>query len=255
MSISVRKSGRNSEQAVYYREISLGPEFITPHGKIGIAKIALLLQQLASEHYFSAGETFQSMNSEGRIWILTKIEITFCDSAFIGQQLAVKTWSRAFLKGKAYREFLFTANEQVVLKAQTEWIHFDLKNLKQLHLDKDIIIDFPQYNNTNFHSSIAEWHPEILQKISTSISYPLRYNDFDILHHMNNTRYFEFIEDFCYKNKYVPTNIKHRFRKEISLGTENISIEINEHTGNSFLYQFKKEEMVCAIGECQFENL
>lgn len=176
-------------------------------------------QDIATKHSRSVGSGPEVLLKEGVVWILNRLEIDFQDYPILGDDIDITTWHRGVKTFKGFREFKVEAKHNLLAKGSSVWIFFDLKKKKIIRAPLDLSQSYQPEDETQFEKQIDDWYPpgKIEPEKETQIS--LRYSDFDLNLHVNNTIYLGFIETLIHSTIEQGTkvkNIKIRYNKEIS---------------------------------------
>lgn len=204
----------------YFNEIHLNADDVNYKGELTLKRLMLLFQKVALLHYTQRAQNFSDMMKIGKVWVLTKIEIDIDSMPKISEDIIISTWSRGASGHKGIREFSVTKNGISIIKAQTQWAYIDLKEKKLSHFDNSLYPNFEQNNETHFDHELSSWRISSKENIITEKTYQLRQTDFDINKHLNNTTYFEILEDYLMNKEIIPKHIFAAYAKEVPLEVE-----------------------------------
>lgn len=90
------------------------------------------LQAAAIEHWYS---TVAAEISDSLRWIVKKHEIEYFKPAFLHDSLTVKTWIEAFGGVSSVRSYEIHREQDLIVRAQTQWIAVDPQSMKPKRLD------------------------------------------------------------------------------------------------------------------------
>jgi acyl-ACP thioesterase len=201
--------------------------FDTDHQlKLRIQSVARFFQEIAVFHSTRVGVGPDVLSKKGVGWFLNRLEIEFFRYPMLGENIKIITWSRGFKRYKAYREYLIESPQGEIARGSSIWIFFDFNRKRIAKVPVQISGLYEVDKEKYFDKEIDDWktcgriHPEKQMDIS------LRYSDFDVNGHVNNTIYLEFLETLYHKtinSKANPIrNIKIRFNREIGKVRESI---------------------------------
>lgn len=204
-----------------------------------VEAVARYFQEIAILHSIKVGAGPDLLFSRGVIWFLNRLEIEVVRYPLLGEKLKITTWSRGFCHHTGLREYRIESEKGLVAKGSSVWIFFDFKKKKIMKVPADIESLYQFEPEKGFEDELANWktcgrlEPEKERTIS------LRYGDFDVNGHVNNTIYLGLIETLFHKtlalgNKRLG-NVKIRFAREISKSVESVRIGCKNVDGN---YQF-----------------
>lgn len=216
----------------YFNEIHLNADDVNYRGELTLKRLMLLFQKVALLHYTQRAQSFSEMMNIGKAWVLTKIEIDIESMPVISDNIIISTWSRGANAHKGIREFSVTKNGYHIIKAQTQWAYLDFKEKKLSHFKSELFPQFEQSEETHFKHEISSWRIQTEGNNKLEKTYQLRQTDFDINRHLNNTTYFEILEDYLMNNKIKPKHILAAYAKEVPLETRELLFKINESNGD-----------------------
>lgn len=170
---------------------------------------------------------------------MNRLEIEVVRYPLLGEKLTITTWSRGFRHHTGLREYCIESEKGLVARGSSVWIFFDFSKKKIIKVPAEIESLYRFEPEKGFEDELAGWktcgkiEPEKKQTLS------LRYGDFDVNGHVNNTIYLGFIETLFHKIT-IPgdkrlRNVKIRFAREISRSVESVCIGWKRVDGH---YQF-----------------
>lgn len=199
---------------------------IDQYHKLRVQSVARFFQEIAVSHSTSVGAGPDVLSEKGVGWFLNRLEIEFFRYPVLGEDIKITTWSRGFKRYKAYRDYLIESPQGEIARGSSIWLFFDF-NRKRISKVPVQISDLYEVDKEKyFDKEIDDWKacgridPEKQMDIS------LRYSDFDVNGHVNNTIYLGFLETLYHRtinSKAKPIkNIKIRFNREIGNARESI---------------------------------
>ena len=194
--------------------------------KLRVQSVARFFQEMATLHSTKIGAGPDVLFEKGVIWFLNRLEIEFFRYPSLGEDIKITTWSRGFKGFKGFREYHIQSSLGDIARGSSVWLFFDLKR-KRISKVPAQISDLYEFEQEKwFDKEINDWQtcgkidPEQQMDIS------LRYSDFDVNSHVNNTIYLGFLETLYHKtinsNSKPIKNIKIRFSREIGSDKDNI---------------------------------
>jgi len=194
--------------------------------KLTVQSAARFFQEMATHHSTTIGVGPDVLFKKGVIWFLNRLEIEFFRYPSLGEDIKVTTWSRGFKGFKGFREYHIHSSSGDIARGSGVWLFFDLNRKRISKVPGDISRHYEFENEKYFDTEINDWqtcgkiNPEKQMDIS------LRYSDFDVNGHVNNTIYLGFLETLYHKTINAGStpikNIKIRFSREIDSGKDNI---------------------------------
>lgn len=191
--------------------------------KATLPTICNFLQDVAGNHANFRNVGYYDMQAQGKFWVLNRLRVAMTRFPDWQETITVKTWV-SLMKGPfSYRNFELLAGDERIGAAGTLWISLDAEKRKPARVDwKDLPVlpDKP---------SICG-NPEKIMSIkepTSSTSYRVRYSDLDMIEHVNNVKYIEWVLD-SYENRpdgLSPKLLEVNFLNEMLLGQS-----VNIHT-------------------------
>ncbi len=199
---------------------------IDQHHKLRIQSVARFFQEIAVFHSTSVGAGPDVLFEKGVGWFLNRLEIEFFRYPILGEDIKITTWSRGFKRYKAYRDYLIESSQGEIARGSSIWLFFDF-NRKRISKVPVQISDLYEVDKEKyFDQEIDDWKTCGRIDPEEQIDITLRYSDFDVNGHVNNTIYLGFLETLYHQtinDKAKPIrNIKIRFNREIGKAKERI---------------------------------
>lgn len=241
----------------FFVEIHLNADDVNYKGELTLKKLMLLFQKVALVHYTTKAESFGEVMKNGKAWVLTKIEIQIERIPMITEDIIISTWSRGADGHRGLREFIVTTKDgTAIINAQTQWAYLNFKEKKLAKFDPSLFPKFKTCNETHFNEDISRWRLNDQENTFKAKKFQLRQTDFDINRHLNNTTYFELLEDFLMDEKIIPKSVYAAYAKEVPMGCKELTLhssaleaksndEIDFHLENegiiSFMAKIKRQ--------------
>ena len=151
------------------------------------------MQEVGSLHATHLGYDYRDMFAANRSWVLSRVKIIFNAFPKVGEKVTIQTWHKG-IHNKLFfmRDFFFLSENGSQLAAAT--CAFVLIDIKARHVLpwRMLKVDLPD----NQGLSAIEQFPERLNlpdEISECFSLQTRYSDVDLMGHVNNTRYIDWV--------------------------------------------------------------
>ncbi len=194
--------------------------------KLRIQSVARFFQEMATFHSTKIGVGPDVLFEKGVTWLLNRLEIEFFRYPLLGEDIKITTWSRGFKRFKGFREYHLYSSKGDIARGTSVWLFFDFKRSRISKIPVEISRLYETEKEKYFDKEIDDWKTcgKIVPEQQMDIS--LRYSDFDMNSHVNNTIYLGFLETLYHQtiknNGKRIKNIRIRFCREI--GKENKSI-------------------------------
>jgi len=189
------------------------------------------MEEVATHHAASFGFTFKNMLEDKMVWILSRVKVQFEHFPMINDQVAVQSWSRGVQQKLFFgRDFIFSGESgERLAQAITLWVLFNPETRR---------IVFPQTLKGEYPSiPDKKVFDDPLDKINGAESFEDRlsfyaaYSSIDMMGHVNNARYVDWICD-CFQQKLYAgaalRQIQINYLNEVKPG-EGLSIAVATH--------------------------
>jgi acyl-ACP thioesterase len=162
---------------------------VNANEEVKFTAIVDYLQQIAYEHAFNLGLSFQQTFKDNLTWFLLRYHIIIQKYPSLNDELTVRSWVCRSETKYTLREFLvIDQNGDTICQATTSWLLFNFRKRKQedhvkhfSHIPvrdvRAVDYDFPKLN--------------LPKKIDTKTDVKVRLSDLDLNNHVNNRVYLE----------------------------------------------------------------
>jgi medium-chain acyl-[acyl-carrier-protein] hydrolase len=184
------------------------------------------MQEVGSLHATHLGYDYKELFASNMSWVLSRVKIQFFSFPKVGEKINIQTWPKG-IHNKLFfmRDFFFLSAEGSRFAAAT--CAFVLINIKERRILPWRVLKGELPDNQGL--SAIEQFPNRLdlpESFQESFSVQARYSDVDLMGHVNNARYIEWITD-CFPVHQFQTHqlewLQINYLSEIKPG-ENISI-------------------------------
>ncbi len=194
-----------------------------------IQAMARLFQNMATRHSNMVGAGYYALNKRGVVWFLHRLQIDVLSFPKLSDEVRVLTWSRGFKGFKNFREYLILSeNGDVLVKGSSVWLFYDSNRQRISKVPKDISNCYRFETQKNFDTELDSWKSCGKIEPKDRITMSLRYSDFDINRHVNNTIYVGFLENLYHSVLGQDENpikaIKIKFVREINYGEQQVDV-------------------------------
>jgi medium-chain acyl-[acyl-carrier-protein] hydrolase len=214
-------------------------EYSIPFGEVDtknevfLSHLWNLMQETAWHHATHLKVGYSDLAKEKYFWVLSRLFIQMDEYPRWGDQIKIKTWLTGRGRLFALRHFSITDSMGNIMgSAKSAWLVLDLKSRKPQRIEpvfKHLLHLFDDLSSTEEPEKLPATVQSEMEK-----SYTIRYSDIDMHHHVNNTKYIEWILDsypFEMHQKFHVHTFEINFLAESSDGDE-ISIH-TEPLGDS----------------------
>ncbi len=184
--------------------------------KIRLTAIAHCLQECAGRHAAHYHLGYEGMKKNKQAWVLNRLRIQVHRYLEWQATLHVRTWVQLMRGPFSQRMFLLLDDkEEVIGSASSFWVVLDTESHKPQRL-KASIDNLPVLPDETAPCGMAGKliEPEGLSLIGKHTVKP---SDLDLLHHVNNVKYLEWILDTKSPDRQNPTQVDLNFTHETQL--------------------------------------
>jgi acyl-ACP thioesterase len=214
-------------------------EYIIPFCEVDTKKEVFLptlwnlMQETAWHHADHLKVGYSDLAEQKYFWVLSRLSIQMDEYPGWGEKIKVRTWLTGIGRLFALRHFSIANSKGDTLgTAKSAWLVLDLKSRRPQRIEpvfKHLLHLFDDLPSAEEPEKLPAPVQSKMEK-----SYTVRYSDIDMHHHVNNTKYIEWILDsypFEMHRKYHIYTFEINFLAESSHGAE-ISIH-SESSGDS----------------------
>lgn len=178
------------------------------------------MQESASNSAKALGWGYDELIKEGFFWVLTRIKLKVKECKHVSEQVLIETWPKQIEGMVAHRDFRIEDSKHgVIALATSSWFLIDSSTKRPVKtevLKKKI----PHFNDDN---AIDEQLNKIVEPKDKVWIYKreIHYSDIDIVQHVNNTKYVDFILDSFPLETHLDkkmSSIQINFIQELKLG-------------------------------------
>ena len=152
------------------------------------------MQEAALKHAQILGFGSFDLFSRNLTWVVTRFELQVLKNISWDNEIIVKTWSRGMIGPYAFRDFeIFDSHDQIIAKASSSWVPIDLGTRKPVVFKNE---DFHDDAKINVDVGIDPSKIHLGKDDGILIkSFYVNNSDIDINHHVNNTKYVQWLYD------------------------------------------------------------
>lgn len=213
----------------------------------------LAFQDAATNHTANLGYNYHNMHGAGRVWVLSRMKVYFYRYPTMGDELIVRTWPNG-IRQKIFfsRDFdLLSPAGDRYAAAASAWLLIDADTRRMLLPDvfSGSLPDNPCLNALNEDLMKIPQSDGLTEKFSADAGY----SSVDLLGHVNNARYIDWIMD-CFSFEHFERNrlswLQINFNNEVRAG-ESIRLLAGKYENDPSRWLVRGEKS--AGGEKAFE--
>ncbi|MDY6905561.1 MAG: thioesterase [Thermodesulfobacteriota bacterium] len=232
-----------------------------PDLRIRLDSFVRILQDAALSHIHQAALSGQwdhaavaapnPLIAEGYAWILNKIAVEMDRRPVYGETLTVRTWHRGRKGFKSYREYVVTCNGEPVAAAASSWLYMDLNRRRVMRVPEAIDNLYGVVPDTVLPWDIEAWKPDKKLVPDFEMVITTRRSDYDMLDHVNNAVYFDYLDTLVEHATDGRSTIKHvaiQYNKEIGRHVTQLSAGLQKEGQDTRAFVIRDADGVCACG-------
>ena len=212
----------------------------------GLCKIA---QKVATKHSILGGISFLDLQKIKQAWVLSKMRLEIEHLPKWQDIIHIKTWIESLDGIRSIRNFEITLNNHRIIGISTLWVIINTDRRRP----ENMLLPHTHFEKFNGITSTQQ----SFKNIPTDIEYKflkngiVEYSDLDMVQHVNNAKYIEWIINAIHSNSLEFPTIKEIdmvFQKEMFWETK-YEIYINQDTESSYFKIISSEgvHFLCRI--------
>jgi acyl-ACP thioesterase len=205
-----------------------------------------LMQETAWHHATHLKVGYSDLGEQKYFWVLSRLSIQINDYPGWGERVKVKTWLTGMGRLFALRHFsIINPKGKIISTAKSAWLVLDLKNRKPQRIEP-IFKKILHLLDSDVEGEKPEKIPGPIHSKKENL-FTVHYSDIDMHHHVNNTKYMEWILDsypFEIHREYHVQTFQINFLAESSQGDE-ILVHTEPVGDSSFIFLhsvFRKDD-------------
>lgn len=192
---------------------------VTPRGTASIPALCMYLQEAAGHHADALGVSIQSLQEEGKAWVLAHLQVQIEQAPRWEDDVTIETWPSGLDGLRATREFVLRNGDAAIAKATSAWLVFDVESRRPARPSRRVrAIELPDRAPALNHDWDDLPAPE---RTDHKRSFEVRYHDLDVNRHANNLRVLEWALETLpadHLETHRCTEVALQFRAETTLG-------------------------------------
>ncbi|WP_220740974.1 acyl-[acyl-carrier-protein] thioesterase [Leuconostoc miyukkimchii] len=163
----------------------------------------------------------KSYMSRGLGWVILQYEVDIVRRPEINEEITIKTFAAKYNPFFVSRPFTFFDSQgHEIIHVKSIWTMIDIDNRRMARLPQDIV-DAYQAERVKQIPRIAKPTAVGVDEVFEEKSYHVRYLDIDANKHVNNSKYFEWMQDVLSPNflsTHEITYLNLKYEAEVRLG-------------------------------------
>lgn len=192
---------------------------VTPRGTASVPALCMYLQEAAGHHADALGVSIQSLQDEGKAWVLAHLRVQIAQAPRWEDDLTIETWPSGLEGLRATREFVLWKGDTAVARATSAWLVFDIESRRPARPPRRVHdIELPDRTPVLNH----DWDElAVPDRTDHERTFEVRYHDLDVNRHANNLRVLEWALETLpasHLETHRCTEVALQFRAETTLG-------------------------------------
>jgi len=218
-----------------------------------LKSIVQKLHTAADSHFRTETIHADEMLGKNAAWMLKKIGLEIIRYPELDENIIISTCHTGIDRFRAYRDYMIKTENEMVIKASSLWLLIDLKTKRIKRIPEEYSGSLVYNSKREMSVDIESWKSPDTFNPDFSMNMSLRSSDFDLLGHMNNAIYLDFIETALFEMYGQNRSVKKlliNYGKEILRDQKSVDICILKKSERSHLFAIEKTDReVCASGE------
>lgn len=182
------------KEGIWRETFTIQADMVDTTRRATMTSICNFLQVIAGNHAHFRGLGFDDMNAAGRFWVLNRLRVEMDEMPEWRSEVEIHTWVSSMKGPFSYRNFLIYEKNNILLgSASTLWVALNAKTRRPVRINTDT---FPILQEKR--PKCGEPNKLVALKSDENIhtsEYSVVYSDLDMINHVNNTKYIEWLLD------------------------------------------------------------
>lgn len=124
---------------IFTKNITIPDSAIDKNGHVNNVVYVQWMQDIAVEHYASAGGV--AAQGSNATWVVREHKIEYLLPAFPGQEIEIRTWVEDVRRVRSLRkyEFVRKSDDKVLVRGETDWVFVDINSGRPLLIPEAVI--------------------------------------------------------------------------------------------------------------------
>ncbi|MEZ4884057.1 MAG: thioesterase [Chitinophagales bacterium] len=236
------------QNGIWHEEWQIPSFMIGNNSEANITSICNILQNAAGLHALHRGLGFDDMQQMGHVWLMNRLKVKMNNFPVWAEKIQLQTWVSSMRGPFSDRHFDFQNQQgESIGSASTFWVAVNIENRRPARIVSNqlpIIADkLPDCGASNKLPSITEF--------DQSSTYQVQYSDLDMVGHVNNTKYVEWMINQLVnmEGDFRPLQLEMNFLNETLFGEKVLVKSKQLEKGFACVILKEKGETVVCRGE------
>ena len=179
-------------EPIYVQNFQINDAAVDRYGRLKPSMILFYAQEIAGKHCDLLSLDYDSLAQRRMFWAVTRHRVQVTRMPMRGETIRVETWPMPTTKVAFPRSVVaYDEKGQEVFRAISVWVLMNLDTRAMILPSRSGV----QVDGTPLGSELAIPGALVPKPMSHSMDRVVRYTDLDRNGHMNNTRYFDWMDD------------------------------------------------------------
>jgi medium-chain acyl-[acyl-carrier-protein] hydrolase len=223
-----------------------------PDARIKPDSFVRILQNAAISHVHEADRDSRVLIAAGFAWMINKISIDIYRHPVYTETLTVNTWHKGARGFKSYREYEIFCDEEKIAAATSSWLYLDLGRRKIIRVPRETDDAYGVDPRSAVGRDIEDWRPDKKMVPEFTVDITTRRSDYDMLGHVNNAAYFDYLDTLLNAFTGTPPRIERisiQYNKEVDSSIKKITAGIKAVDDVTRTFTMYDDTTLYACGE------
>lgn len=219
------------------------PHFFT--NSQGNISLGALISLLVETSFYQASDVEKNIDTKNKNWFIYRWMIEIKKNIKANDNIEISTIPVGFYKFYAYRDFFVEDNNKTLIKANSIFMLYDDSKNRAIKIPEDYI---KAYDSKKV--LIKEQKLKRKKEYKNKKSILLRYSDIDTNNHVNNAKYFEFLEDILKERADKIKTIDLIYKNQIKY--DDNPVIYYDQSDNFFEFEIRSDQILNTYGRLEF---
>lgn len=213
-----------TDNLVYEKNILIRSEQVDMTRKLRISELFRIMEEASIAHTEELGCTRHKTLDRGLLWVIARQEADIIDLPAYDEEIVIKSWQGNMMQMFFPRFYEIYRGDELLVRGYAFWTLID-EETRDMIMPEEYDIYIPSKPDSEDVYLKAVVIPKDAEPVR-STELKVRFSQVDINGHMNNTRYFDIIDDAIWADKAdgnctetsVPHSILANYINELRMG-------------------------------------
>jgi acyl-ACP thioesterase len=187
------------EELTYVKTFVIRSEQVDMTRRLRMSELFRLLEDISIAHTEALGCTRRETLDRGLLWIITRQLVEIDEMPVYDDEITIRGWQGEMMHVFFPRFYEIIKEGKVIIRAQALWSLID-EDTREIIMPEDYGIELPGRPGSDDMFLTAIVIPESAGEPVSCTEIVTRFSQMDINGHMNNTSYFNMIDDAIWNN-------------------------------------------------------